>query len=143
MNGKVLTVFLLALLLQSCTRPLSSESFVKKSDAVSGVFEFPLDLSDTTGVYDIYLFTRVDRSAALGLDSRIPQKIDIRWVSPAGKIWDESVYMDMGDFRGARQLYRKGLVPAEDGQWTLKIRPEEVPSSFRGIGVICEWNGTR
>lgn len=133
----------LALLVQSCSRPLSYESFIKNSDAGAGVYEFAMDLSDTTGVYDIYLFARVDRSRLLGRESRVPQKLEMKWISPSKKVWDESVYMNMGDYRGVRQLYRKGIVPSEDGQWILQIRPEELPPAFRGMGVICEKNGTR
>ena len=122
---------------------MSFESFVRKADAKAGVYEFALDLSDSTGVYDIYLFTRVDRSASLGMEGRTPQKLNISWISPTNKVWEESVYMDMGDFRGVRQLYRRGIVPEEDGLWTIKIKPDSLPANFRGMGIICDQNGTR
>lgn len=143
MNSRLIPVIILLVTLQSCARQLSYESFVKTSDAGAGRYDFSLDLSDTTRVYDLYLFTRVDRSVSLGASDRRPQKLDIQWISPTGMVYDESVFMDMGDYRGVKQLYRRGIVPSENGQWTLRIRPENVPATFRGIGVICEQNGTR
>lgn len=142
--SRALAILLAAVaVLSSCSRPLSYEVFVRQADASDGDYHFELDLSDSTGFYDLYFYTRVDRSRNLGPESRTPMKLDIWWESPSHMVYDETVYMDAGDFRGVRQIYRSGIVPAEYGIWKLCVRPSPVPVSFRGLGIILEQNGTR
>ena len=98
MKRRVPFFLLFALLLLSCSRPSSYEEFVKLSDSDDGVFEFRIDMSDITGTYDLFLFTRTDRSEVLGISERKPQKLVMEWVSPSERVYDECVYMDLGDY---------------------------------------------
>lgn len=143
-SSRALAILLAAVsVLASCSRPLTYEKFVQAKDVSDGDYDFELEFSDSTGVYDLYFFTRVDRSRNLNPENRTPMKLDIWWESPSHKVYDEYVYMEPGDFRGVRQIYRSGIVPSEYGTWKLCVRPSSVPASFRGLGIVLEQNGTR
>lgn len=125
----------------ACTKPSTYEAFVTAENANAGMFNFYLDLSDSLSTFDVYLYTRVDRrQSSREFD---PMEVKIWWVAPSGSVYDETVWMRTGDHRGVKQLYRKGIVPSEAGEWNLCLKPVDAPDSFRGIGVILENNGTR
>ena len=105
------------------------------------MYDFEIDFSDSTAVYDIYFYTRTDCARASSVP--VPLRLDIWWVAPSQSVYDESVFMKTGDYRGLKQLYRKGVVPSENGVWKLCVKPDNVPPHFRGLGVVCDKNGTR
>ena len=68
----------------------------------------------------------------------------MRWLSPSGESVAETVYMRSVERRGTRELYRRGLIPAEAGDWQLSVRPVGADEDFLGLGVICKrQDGTR
>ena len=116
----------LILLALSCSEPLSSETFVKKTD---GTYTFEVDMSRSGCTYDISFYTRLDSRHKV---SGFP--MDVRWKSPSGEVYDERVYFDCSEH--SRVLYRTGLIPQEEGVWTVGVRADA--EGMRGLGLICE-----
>ncbi len=134
---------ILTVLLFSCSRPQSYETFVKAADAPGGVYSYQLDLSDSLASYDISFYSRVDRNS-LNVRNEYPQiRLEVTWVSPSGQNFSETVYMRGSNSAGDIQKYRSGVVPRESGEWTLKVKAFPGEGKFRGLGVICRRNGTR
>lgn len=132
-----------AMLLLSCSAPESMEQFVRRADSENGVYPFELDFSDSLSTFDISFYVRTDISA-LKASRTASLKLDTRWYNPSDSlVLEESVYIPSGDQRGERLLYREGVNPDERGLWRLEVKTNEVPSEFRGIGIICKRNGTR
>lgn len=127
-----------ALLAAGCSRPLSTEIFVRSSQAENGVYVFDLTLADSLAPYDFWFYSRT-----LGTEiSSLP--LNVQWLAPSGKRFSETVYMKKVDADGESELYRSGVVPAESGQWRLSVRPVGVDDDFCGLGIICKENdGTR
>ena len=124
----------------SCREPVSIENFVKNPD---GPWSFKVDMTDSTRTYDIWLYTRTDtRPSRLNQVSCIP--LDMKWTSPEGKTFSETVFMPVRDsvrhffYSGeSSRPYRTGLSPVEHGIWSLEA---SVPDSarikgFRGLGI--------
>lgn len=110
----------------SCSEPLSVETFVRNT---GGAYTFEVDMSHIGCTYDISFYTR--------LDSRIKVPgfpMEIRWKSPSGEVFSETVYFDCSEH--SRVLYRTGLIPVEEGVWTLDVRADA--DGMRGLGLICE-----
>lgn len=130
-------------LLFSCTPPSSTEEFIKVSEARNGIYSFKLDLSDSLSVYDLSFYTRVDRNSleTKGENPRI--RLVATWISPSGKTFTETVYMPAGDAEGIIRKYRTGVQPKEFGEWTLNVKAFSQEKGFRGLGLICDRNGTR
>ena len=127
-----------AVLLSGCSRPLSTEIFVRSDRAESGVYIFDLELRDSSAVYDFWFYSRTLGPELTGLP------LNVQWLAPSGKRFSETVYMKSVDADGERELYRSGVVPAEGGTWRLSVRPLGVDEDFCGLGVICkERHGTR
>lgn len=143
MHRRVLLCILALLAVMSCARPGAYEEFIRVSDAVSGRFCFDIDMSDSLDIYDVWLYSRIDRQRPVTLQGYDPIKLRIWWVSPSQKVYDEEVYMESGDYRGVRQLYRSGIEPSERGVWKLWVEPVNPPGGFRGLGVIFERYGAR
>lgn len=143
MRRAILILSAAAFALVSCVRPGAYEEFLTVGESVAGRYNFELDMSDSLDTYDVSFYTRVDRGRTSTVREYPPLKLDIWWKSPSGKVFDETVYMSSGDYRGVRELYRSGIVPSERGVWTLCIQPENPPKGLRGMGVICERYGAR
>ncbi len=127
----------------SCARPSSTEEFIKVTEARNGIFSFKLDMSDSLSVYDLSFYSRVDRNplGTKGNDARI--RLVATWISPSGKTFTETVYMPAGNAEGIIRKYRTGMQPKEFGEWTLNVKAFSQEKGFRGLGLICERNGTR
>lgn len=123
--------FLLLLLAVSCGRPSSREYF-QRSDG-SGEYTFPLELADTLQPYDISFYTVIDRPL-FSPDTLVCFPMQLVWRSPSGRYFSETVYYPADS---VKVLYRRGLVPSEEGEWTLSVTLGTEPSGLRGLGVIC------
>jgi len=139
-GGRFILLAVMAFSLGACREPSAVEEFIPSPD---GPWIWSLDMRDSTRVYDVTFYTRVDaRPAALEKVTALP--MDIHWISPSGALSGETVYLPLEDTvtstfysRQVRHLYRSGLVPAEPGMWTLVAT---VPDSarvhgLRGMGV--------
>jgi len=129
-----------ALTLLSCSEPSCYEEFIKEEQSTEGIYKFTLNLSDSTAVHDVYLVTRCDRNPAKASNPYPMVGMHIWWESPSGRVFEETVYMDFGDYRGQRQLYRSAIVPSEFGKWSLYVKPLDPPAFFRGMGVVMKSN---
>jgi len=125
------------LLAGGCSRPDITEQFIKAKDALDGRYSFDLVL-DSLEVYDISFFTRID--SPIRTYDAAPMRLDVVWISPSRESAGETVYMD-----SAMQCekYRSGISPGETGKWRIEVNVPEQPDGFRGLGIICENNGTR
>ena len=135
---RILATVLLALSAAACSRPGSYERFVTIAQSSGGVYEFELDLSDTTSTYDISFYTRT-----LGGGQTVAPSLPlmVAWESPEGVLaLEEKVFMRAGGDRGRVEPYRSGVAMAEPGIWKISIRPAEVPEGFSGMGIICKRN---
>jgi len=149
------------LLLLACNPPRSYEEFIPAEHSGGlafddNVYRFDLDLSDSTAVYDVYFYTRVENTGLTQVRSDHGQLgLEINWLSPLTAVSDssftagqsvlsETVYMPLGDDRGSKTLYRSGVSPGLYGLWTLEVKTLDAPKGLRGLGIICKKrNGTR
>lgn len=124
----------------SCSMPDSRSFFVKAADAQDGVYSFEFDMADSTASYDFWIYGRSVKDEVNNVEMRV------LWTSPSGSGFRETVYMQRLGEDGARELYRSGVVPAENGQWMISIRPVLADeNAIAGLGMICKTNldGTR
>lgn len=142
MRGGILHTFFVAaacLLLVCCTRPAYYEEFVRADEAESGIYSFTLDLSDSLSTYDLsFYLSPVPMTSKL--DSTRAGRcmpVYIVWTGPDEGRFEEMVYMDPNK---EVQPYREAVSMTAPGEWNLELRPMEVPTGFRGIGVICHRN---
>ena len=122
------------LALCSCVRPTSIEQFVRTDQAEGGVYRFELDFSDSLATYDISFYS------AGSADPGWSCPVKVIWSGPSDQRYTETVYPD---WSRRVEKYRSGICMKETGIWTLYLRIDDVPEDFRGIGIICELNGTR
>ena len=116
----------LLLLAVACREPRSVEQFI----AGDGPFVFRVDFSDSTAVYDMDLYTRVDAHV-------FPpeQALLMRWQSPSDSVYRETVYLPLS--REVYVPYRQGVAPYEWGEWTLTVSsPSPWPVGLRGLGLV-------
>lgn len=146
MRGRVfIALFAVILGAVACTRPSSVEEFRKYSQRDSlGRYCFVMDFSDSTAMFDVSFFTRIDcRPAVFRSMGDIP--VEVLWTSPSGLNYGETVYIPRDSHSRSTAFskeylspYRKGLVPDEHGKWTLALTvPLERRSGLRGMGVAC------
>lgn len=132
-------VLLLLLGLVSCKAPASYEQFVRADQAVEGEYRFPLDLSDSTAVYDISLYTRVDPSLMASFREDEQLGLIISWFSSEREpVLRETVYLPYGGAKGSAALYRSGVKPSPAGEWSIVAEPVGAPEGLRGVGIICK-----
>lgn len=131
---RYLTLVFLLLVAVSCVRPSSEEQFVRRSRAVDGVYSFRLDLSDTTVLYDLSLFTRRDERDASGFP------FTASWYREDSLCLEERLFFPPDS---VTVCYRRGVSMTEPGVWRLDLRPCCPPEGFCGMGLICKRNGTR
>ena len=150
-NG--ILVLLLALVVASCSRPVSYEPFVVREKAEYGdTYIFNLDLSDSTVSYGLDFYTRLERQA-FGEFPSDSISLDLRWISPS----DSVIISDTTSIRVAHPVdssyyskdfvagYKEALSLPEHGIWRLKARVLNDSEAIRGLGVIFtrKENGTR
>ena len=126
----------------ACSRPFLCDTFVPVQDKQGGFYSFTLDLSDSLGVYDLFLYTGIDGSGRI---SSVP--LSTKWISPDGSEYSENaLWIAPGaegvktrrDFFSTQVLspYRTAFRPDVYGEWTLKVACN-VPG-MRGMGVILK-----
>lgn len=118
----------------ACRQPASVEQFI----AAPGPYAFVLDLSDSTAVWDISLFSRVD-----ALDAPAELALDITWTAPSEAVFTETVYLPLQSGTSffsheACVPYRSGVAPSERGVWALTVTALEPPDGLRGMGLVVE-----
>ena len=129
---KHLPLISLLLVALSCSRPSSTETFLRGT----GPYEFALDLIDSTAVWDISLYTRVDAA-----DAPSEMELCATWTSPSAESLTETVYLPLSAgtsffSQEACVLYRTAVSPAERGLWTLTFSVPEPPDGLRGLGLV-------
>ena len=148
MNLRILIVAALAVVLSACSRPTSSEQFVKIGDkGEDGLYHYALDLSDSLCTYDLTFYSRIDCSNARLSELRDFPMI-VNWISPDGRKYSEKVYFKVRREQGDEDFYsnqyripyRSGIVPVQWGEWemTVRIDSDRYLPGFRGLGLICE-----
>ena len=117
-------------LLSSCAQPSSFEQFIRSDK--SGEYSFTLNLADTLSAYDLSFFTAIDRPMLRDTLTSFPLKVV--WRSPSGRYLSETVYYPADSLR---VRYRSGIIPSEEGEWTLTVSLDPEPRGLRGLGIIC------
>lgn len=136
------TIFVaMVAMLASCRPPGSQEYFERasKRDA-SGRYAYTLDMSDSTRIYSLSLYTKLDESYP------DPISMEISFVSPSGREYSEEVAVtedlltESTSFFSREGIieYRSGFVPAEYGNWQMYILVRNHPSRLCGMGVILD-----
>lgn len=131
---KRFSLITLVFLAFACRQPASVEQFI----AAPGPYAFVLDLSDSTAVWDISLFSRVD-----ALDAPAELALDVTWTAPSEAVFTETVYLPLqaGTSFFSHEAcvpYRSGVAPSERGVWALTVTPVEPPTGLRGVGVVTK-----
>lgn len=136
---RVLTAIALIFSLGCCNRPDSQEIFIKAADAAPGnVYSFEIQLPDSLAKYDLSFYSRTDVPSSSKESPAL--ELNVCWKSPSGKSETETVYMNKTN---GVEMYRRGVSPLETGLWTLDVEVKNPPKGFRGLGLVCEENGTR
>ncbi len=134
----------------SCAESEYESVFIKTSEkGADNLYTYSVDMQDSTCVYDLSLFTKVDRSEFSS--STIPNiRLDIRLVSPSKREFEETVWILKDNFSFKEENstdydlpYRTGLVPVEFGVWDMYVAvPEEDKiTGFRGLGLQVKKSG--
>lgn len=127
--------------LAGCREADSYEQFVRAGKSEGGVYVFALDLSDSSAVYDLSFYTKVDAPLMAIEKERAQMPVEISWITPSDSVcMQETVYLEYGSKAPSAQDYRSAVRPFPLGQWTLRLRPLDPPSGIRGIGIICKRN---
>ena len=148
MNLRILIVAALAVVISACSRPVSSEQFVKIGEkGEDGLYHYALDFTDSLCTYDLSFYSRMDCSDAK-LSGLRDFPMTVVLTSPEGRKYSEKVYFRVqkderdGDFYSNqyRIRYRSGLVPVSWGEWEMSVRidSDRYLPGFRGLGLICE-----
>jgi len=139
--------FALLLLACACASPDAYEEFIKTTRSNIGEpFVFSLDMSDSTAVYDIWMFSRIDGGGKeMFRYGNFP--VIVLWESPSGQRYQEKVWFDIHAFGPGSsrysnqymQLYRSSIIPVENGVWTLSLNVQggQAIPGFRGMGIRC------
>ena len=134
MRRPLLILLSFALLAVSCREPGSVESFIRGE----GPYVFTVDMTDSTAVYDLDLYTRID---AREYPAQLP--LNISWKAPSGILFSETVYLPVG--RGtsffshdAYAPYRAGVVPSQWGEWTVTVTVPSAPEGLCGMGLVVK-----
>ena len=127
---RLLPLLLMIGLLSGCAQPSSFEQFIRSDK--SGEYTFTLNLADTLSAYDLSFFTAIDRPMLKDTLTSFPLKVV--WRSPSGRYLSETVYYPADSLR---VRYRSGIIPSEEGDWTLTVSLDPEPRGLRGLGIIC------
>ena len=135
---RAIPLILIFLSVLSCREPMSVETYIHSE---TGPYAFSVDMSDTTAVYDLTIYTRLDGPHRY-LESDFETPLTIYWRSPSDSLYSETVYLPLeGEDENfySRQLmvpYREDVSPVEAGVWALTITlPSPVPG-LRGLGLM-------
>ena len=135
---RAIPLILIFLSVLSCREPMSVETYIHSE---TGPYAFSVDMSDTTAVYDLTIYTRLDGPHRY-LESDFETPLTIYWRSPSDSLYSETVYLPLeGEDENfySRQLmvpYREDVSPVEAGVWALTVT---LPSPFpglRGLGLM-------
>lgn len=146
MNRFVL-IFLFAAVAFSCTRPPSSEPFVRRENAEYGdTYSFLLDMADSTVSYGLDFYARLERKAFATFpeDSIV---LALRWIAPSDSNYVDTLVMSVRKDYGSAYFTKDVLCPFKDnlvlpeyGEWRLKARVLNDAGSVRGLGIIFKHN---
>ena len=123
----------------ACSNPKSVESFAPAEKQEATAYSFSLDLSDTTLVWDLAFYGRIDgtREELEGFDA-LP--LDVRFTAPDGSRYGEHVlvplHRDSPLSLSFHETYRRGMKPVLPGQWELTLSAPDAPEGLRGVGII-------
>lgn len=130
MRGALMALACAAIMLSACSEPLSRERFIR-SDG-TGEYAFTVDFSDSTAVYDLSFYTRIDKQL-MQPDTLGSFPMKLLWRSPSGLFFSETVYYPADS---VKVFYRRGLEPAESGTWELQVSIPDEPTGLRGMGLV-------
>ena len=116
------------LLLSACREPASVENFIPGE----GPYVFTMDMADTTVVYNLDLYTRIDAASEREIPSEMP--LLIQWTSPSDSLFREKVFLPLAP--QVYRPYRAGVVPREPGRWKLTVTAPSAPEGLRGMGLV-------
>ena len=139
-----LAVFVI-LAVAACSRPGSSERFVKTEDCLEpGRYDFDLDMADTLVSYDITFYTRLDSGDGAIL---LNLPLEVSATSLSGKLYSEKVWADVSEPSSAGHFnkdfeipYRSSLRPVEAGVWKLSVSVLAGADCVEGMGCILKRN---
>ena len=117
-----------ALLLSACRQPASVETFIPGD----GPYVFTLDMADTTVVYNLDFYTRIDVASGQEIPTEMP--LLVQWKSPSDSLLREKVYLPLS--AEVYEPYRGGVSPVEAGVWTLTVYAPSAPEGLRGMGLV-------
>ncbi|MBO4447094.1 MAG: hypothetical protein J5764_03095 [Bacteroidales bacterium] len=129
LKAGILALILAAVALAACSRPRSSEQYVRRAMADGGRYEFRLNLSDTAARYDISIYTRRDGADNSGFPLRAS------WYLEDSLRFSEDLFFPPSD---ELVPYRSGVAMEEAAEWKLVLQPFCPPEGLRGMGVICK-----
>ena len=122
----------------ACSNPKSVETFVP-TDENEAAYRFTLDLSDTTLVWDLGFYGRIDgtREELEGLDA-LP--LTVCFTAPDGTQYGEKVqvplHRDSPLSLSFDETYRRGMKPVMPGAWELTLTAPDAPEGLTGVGII-------
>lgn len=134
-------LFILAV---SCSEPRVSETFVpfEKTDSL-GRYCFELELTDSTVLYDLSFYSRIDCTRSQFCQIR-EFPLEVTMVSPSAVEYSELVYIPVSAFGPGDgpdyvfyEKYRSGLVPVEYGVWKMSVKVPDI-KGMRGLGLVVE-----
>ncbi|MCD8313913.1 MAG: hypothetical protein LUC24_07110 [Bacteroidales bacterium] len=141
---KILLAALMLPAVISCGEPASVETFVKSSmRQADGSYLFNIDMSDTTGTYDLLLYTRLDCSPTQFEAFPDPTFV-MNFTSPSGRKYGETFGVYKSEYSRREYFaidynfpYRSDYQPSEYGLWQLRVsvpKESEIPG-FLGVGL--------
>ena len=131
----------------SCGAPAEKGEFVRQSGKTSDGYVFSVDMSDSLCLHALYFYTMIDASPSVfeKMPDIIP--LQVKAVSPSGKVYMENVGIRKDGFSKAsfysrryEPLYRSGFSLSEYGQWSVRVMipGEERFKGLRGLGLKHE-----
>lgn len=126
-NIGILIALILFFVASSCSQPVSSETFIPSSKVDSlGYYTFEVDFSDSTKVYDVYFYTRLDMPFTRNIPA-LDLPLEAIWKSPSGKNYRDLLVLSKEDTKqyftkDYYSLYRKKISPNENGIWQLSTK---------------------
>lgn len=147
MTNKQLSLLVMAVLMvmPSCSRPVSSEQFVRNASRDAyGRYVFDVDMQDSLSCYDISLisaFSCIDRQ--FSRFSSMP--LNLLWESPDGQVYENDLLVGRASIADS-SYYDKALIvkagerlePVRYGRWKLYVKiPEDTVKLYgvTGMGI--------
>lgn len=141
---RISSLLILLFAVLSCGKPDYYREFMGVEETRYGVFSFDIPLE--RAVYDFSFFSRMEKPFGKSSEG-VSFPMDVFWKSPSGQYFEERVWFVAGWDEKPVVEYRKGVLPLEEGNWTISvILPSEV-ETLAGLGLVCNKtgisNGTR